>query len=120
MARRTWADGSTGNTPLNAARLNALEADIENALLALARDPSQLFTGTVTIDANGTPTSAPVVWPDGTQGTYSGTPSTTFPGVVSSYTVTYASTPMKTFIQPTITRDAATGAITNRPAITVS
>ena len=36
MAKRTWADGQTGNTPLNAARLNALENDLDAALTALA------------------------------------------------------------------------------------
>ena len=120
MPKRTWADGQIGNTPLNAARLNALEADLEAALLALARDPSQLFAGSVTNDANGAPTSANVTWPDGTTGVYSGTPSTSFPGVITSYTVTYAGTPTKTFTQPAITRDATTGAITNRPAITIT
>ena len=119
MARRTWADGQTGATPLNAARLNALEADIEAALLTLARTPEAMFTGTVTRDADGAPTSAAVVWPDGTQGTYSGTPSVNWPGAVSAYTVTYAASPTKTFTQPAVTRDAS-GRITNRPAITVS
>lgn len=120
MAKRLWADGQTGNTPLTAARLNAQEDDIEAALLQLARDPSQLFAGAITRDSNGAPTSAVVQWPDGVSGTYSGTPSGSFPGAISAYTVTRTGTPTLTFTQPAVTRDATTGLVTNRPPITVS
>jgi len=120
MPKRDWADGVLGNTPLSAARLNGLEEDLEAALLALARDPSQLFAGAVTNDANGAPISAVIEWPDGVTGTYSGTASVSFPGSVSAYTITRAGSPTVTFTQPAVTRDATTGAITNRPPITVS
>lgn len=122
MARkRTWANGATGNTPLNAERLNALEDDLDDALVQAAADPSALFAGAVTIDANGAPISAVVKWPDGVDGTYSGTASETFPGSISAYTITRAlSTGTETYTQPAVTRDATTGAITNRPPITVT
>ena len=120
MTRRTWNDGILGNTPLSAARLNQLEDDLEASLLQLARDPSQLFAGAVTNDANGAPISAVVEWPDGVTGTYSGTAAVDFPGSVSAYTVTRAGSPTVTFTQPAVTRDATTGAVTNRPPITVS
>jgi hypothetical protein len=84
--------------------------------LALARDPSQIFVGTITL-AVGAPTSAAVVWPDGTTGVYAGTPSITFPGSIDAYTITYGTT--RTYTQPAVTRDAA-GNITTQPAITVS
>jgi hypothetical protein len=119
MPKRNWVDGPLGNTPLKAAALNALEADLEAALLQLARDPSQLFSGAVTRDAAGAATSATVEWPDGVSGTYSGTASADFPGAVDSYTVTRTGTPVLTFTQPAVTRDAA-GYVTNRPPITVS
>ena len=119
MAKRTWADGQTGNTPLNAARLNALESDLEAALTALAAVPEALFSGAVNVDANGVPTSASVKWPDGTVGVYSGTASGTWLGALDAYTITYAGTPTKTYTQPAVTRDAS-GFITNRPAITVT
>ena len=115
MAKRTWADGQTGNTPLNAARLNALESDLEAALTALAAVPEALFSGAVNVDANGVPTSASVKWPDGTVGVYTGTPSPTFTGTIDAYTITYGAT--RIFTQPAVTRDA-TGTITNQPAIT--
>jgi hypothetical protein len=83
--------------------------------LALARDPSQLFVGTVTY-TNGAPTSAAVVWPDGVTGTYTGTPSVTFPGSIDSYTITHGTT---TYTQPAVTRDAS-GNVTNQPAIVES
>lgn len=119
MPKRLWVDGQNGNTPLSAGRLNQIETDVEAALLQLARDPSQLWAGAVTRDGNGAPISAVVQWPDGTTGTYSGTASVTFPGAISSYTMTYAGSPVITITQPTVTRDGA-GNITNRPALVTS
>ncbi len=119
MPKRTWADGQTGNTPLNAARLNALETDIDSSLVQLAADPSLLFSGAVTRDGNGAPTSANILWPDGVVGTYAGTVSGTWPGTISAYTITRVGTPTKTYTQPAVTRDAS-GYISNRPAITVT
>ena len=119
MAKRTWTDGVIGNTPLSAARLNDLEDDLETALTTLASVPEALFSGSVTVNGDGAPTSASVVWPDGTMGVYSGTASTSFPGAVDAYTITYAGTPTKTYTQPTVTRNGS-GFITNRPAITVT
>jgi hypothetical protein len=120
VAKRNWSDGVLGNTPLSAARLNQLEDDLDAALLQLARDPSQLFAGAITPDANGAPISAVVEWPDGVGGTYSGTASVSFPGSVSAYTVTRIGSPTVTFTQPAVTRDAISGAVTNRPPITVT
>ena len=119
MALKDWLDGVLGNTPLTAARLNARDALIEAAILQLAADPSLLFTGAVTNDANGAPVSASVTWPDGALGVYSGTPSTTFPGAVNAYTVTKVGVPTMTYTQPAVTRDTA-GNITNRPPITAN
>lgn len=120
MPKRQWNDGVLGNTPLSAARLNDLETDLEAAMLQLARDPAQLFAGAVISDENGAPTSATVEWPDGVAGVYSGTASVDFPGSVDSYTVTRTGSPTVTFTQSAVTRDATTGAVTNRPPITVS
>lgn len=119
MALNDWADGPLGGTALNASRLNQRDTLILSSLVQLAGDPSQLFSGTVTNDANGTPISAIVTWPDGATGVYSGTASTTWPGTVNSYTITKVGTPTKTYTQPAVTRDA-NGYITNRPPITVS
>lgn len=85
-----------------------------------AKNPDLLVTGTITRDSNGAATSAPVVWPDGTPGTYTATTlSTAFPGAVDAYTITYGSPVTKTYTQPAVTRDAS-GAATNVPAITVA
>lgn len=119
MPKRTWADGVLGNTPLTAARLNQLEADLEAALLQAAADPSLLFTGSVTNDATGAPVSASVTWPDGAPGIYSGTASLTWPGAIDAYTITRVGTPTVTYTQPAVTRDTA-GNITNRPPITAA
>ena len=80
--------------------------------LQLARTPEALFVGAITY-TGGAPTSAAVVWPDGTEGIYTGTPSTEFPGSIDGYTITRGTT---TYTQPAVTRDAA-GNITNQPAI---
>lgn len=120
MSKRSWVNGQAGNTPLDADRMNALEADLDAALVALARDPEALFAGAVTRDADGAATSAVVKWPDGVDGTYSGTASASFPGSINSYTITRTVTPTVTYTQPAVTRDATTGQVTNRPPITVS
>ena len=79
-----------------------------------ARTPEAMFAGAITY-TGGAPTSAAVIWPDGTTGTYTGTPSATFPGSIDSYTITYGTALIYT--QPAVSRDAA-GNITNQPAIT--
>lgn len=80
-----------------------------------------LIVGVVTRDGNGAATSAGVVWPDGTTGTYTATSvSATFPGMVDAFTVTYAGSPAKTVTQSAVTRDAVTGAVTTRPAMAVA
>lgn len=87
----------------------------------LARTPDVLISGTVTRDGNGAATSAPVVWPDGTAGTYTAdTVSTVFPGAVDAYHITYGSPVTKTYTQPAVTRDPASGVTTAVPAIVVS
>lgn len=119
VAKRNWADGVLGNTPITAAKLMELEADLDAALVQLAADPSSLFDGTVTRTTEGAPTSASVKWPGGFTGVYSGTPSTTFPSVIDAYTITRTGAPVQTFTQPAVTRDT-NGFITNRPAITIT
>ncbi|NWL32990.1 hypothetical protein [Paenarthrobacter nitroguajacolicus] len=119
MARRTWANGIIGNTPLNAARLNDLEEDLEAALMQLARSPEALFSGSVIVNDDGAPTSANVVWPDGSTGVYSGTASVAWPGAVNAYTITKTGIPVLKFTQPMVTRNES-GDITTRPAITVT
>ena len=120
MALKDCANGVLGGTPLDADRLNDRDLKIEQALMALARDPEQLFAGAITRDTNGTPISAVVKWPDGVDGNYAGTASVSFPGAVSAYTVTRVGSPTTTFTQPAVTRDATTGLVTNRPPITIT
>ena len=88
MAKRNWADGALGNTPLNAARLNQLEADLEAALLQLARNPEALFAQpeadpmASVAEPTRLVTSPPgCVWPEGAKvaGTLLMFPQSTFP-----------------------------------------
>lgn len=137
--KQTWQDGRNGGTPLTAARLNHIEDGVDAAhadlggrlsdaalsatfvpFKQLALNPDLLIVGTITRDANGAATSAPVVWPDGSPGTYTATTvSTAFPGAIDAYTITYGSPVTKTYTQPAVTRDAS-GAVTARPALVVS
>lgn len=88
--------------------------------LQLARDPDLIIVGAITRNADEAVTSAPVVWPDGALGTFTATVlSSSFPGAVDAYTVTYGSPVTRTYTQPTMTRDSA-GAVTVRPALVVT
>lgn len=76
--------------------------------------PALTYTA-VTRNTSEAATSATVVWPDGTTGTYTATVlSSAFPGGVDAYTVSYSG---HTITQPQITRDAS-GAVTAQPALT--
>lgn len=119
MRKRTWKNGQLGGTPLDEANLNDLEDDLGELLLRFGADPSMLFSGAITRNADGAPISASVVWPDGTVGVYSGTANGTWPAAIDSYTVTYAATPTITVTQPAVTRDT-NGYVTNSPAITIT
>lgn len=127
----TVTRGAYGTTPLahlagftvrnvvTAAGLGALGTG--PSVLHAAANPDTIVTGTITRDSNGAATSAGVTWPDGTTGTYTAdTVSTAFPGAVDAYHVTYGSPVTKTYTQPAVTRDPSTGAVTNRPALTVA
>jgi len=83
----------------------------------LASNPDMLTFGTITRDINSAVTSAEVVWPDGTHGTFTALVlSTTFLGAVDSYSITYNTI---TYTQPTVTRDI-NGSVITRPAIVES
>lgn len=134
--KQTWVDGPVGGTPLSATRLSHLEDGVaavtstadtlmaqvgSDAWLKLyAAVPDALIVGAITRDVNEAAISASVVWPDGTPGVYTATVlNTDFPGAVDAYIVTYGSPTVKTVTQPVVTRDT-TGAVTNRPAMTVA
>ena len=111
---------SADAVPSSVAGSSALAAEAAARRLGLAADPNLLVAGTITRDANGAATAAAVTWPDGTPGQYTATTvSSTFPGAVDAYTITYGSPVTKTYTQPAVTRNAL-GAVTNRPSITVA
>lgn len=90
-------------------------------LLAWAGNVDALVTGVVTRAASGAALAAAVTWPDGATGQYTATTvSAAFPGAVDAYTVTYvADGTTRTITQPAVTRNAS-GAVTNRPALTIA
>jgi hypothetical protein len=102
------------------ARFAVVDAELDALLAQAAANPDVLIVGAITRDANGAATSAGVVWPDGTTGAYTATVlNATHLGAVDAYTVTYAGTPVLTYTQPAVTRDA-NGAVTNRPGMVVT
>jgi hypothetical protein len=69
-------------------------------------------------DSNDVVTNATVLWPDGTYGVFLCTSNNPTWLTVDSYTITYTNAG-KTITQSTVLRNA-TGAITNKPALTIS
>lgn len=89
---------------------------VENIELwkSFAMNPDALIVGPIIRNSDGIAMSAGVVWPDGITGTYTAT--VLDDDGVLAYTVTKGSA---TYTQPTMTRDSSSGAIVDRPAITV-
>lgn len=95
-------------------------SDVTAEYALRARDPESMFEGAITRNSNGVPTSAGVKWPDGTVGTFTAdTVSTTFPGNLDAWHVTYGNPVTRTYTQPAVTRNAS-GDLTAQPAIVVS
>lgn len=125
--RSLWKNIPDVSTPITAEAMNHIEdgvaaahSELDARLASLARTPEALIAGAITRDGNGAATSAPVVWPDGTPGTYTAlVVSTAHPGAVDSYQVTYGNQVSKTYTQPTVTR-GTDGAVTVCPAIVES
>jgi hypothetical protein len=116
--KANWSNTDT----FTAADANKVAGAVNSAvsLAQAAKNPDLLIAGSIARDANDAVTSAAVVWPDGTPGTFTAdTLSTAFPGAVDGYHITYGNPVTKTFTQPAITRNA-NGAATNVPAIVVS
>lgn len=137
-APATIADGSVTNTKIAADSVSKnqlqqtlrdeIDAKLTKAVaddtyvpyLNLAKNPELIITGAITRDSNEALTSAAVIWPDGTPGTFTAeTLSTAHPGAVDGYRITYGSPATRTYTQPTMTRNAA-GAVTSVPAMVVS
>src|SRR5689334_1164667 len=110
-------DGTVGGTkgsPLSS-------SVVTGSAVQWAAQPESLISGAITRDSNDAAIEAPVVWPDGDTGVYKATTvSTSFPGAVDAYTITKVKgETTKTYTQSAVTRDAS-GAVTNRPAISVA
>lgn len=71
-----------------------------------------------TRDSDGVITTASVVWPDGSTGTFTRTTKNSTFLTIDAYTVTHANSG-KTATQSAVTRDAS-GNVTAQPAITIS
>jgi hypothetical protein len=124
------ADGSTRNDDLDYAAMvnpntNEFHDDVKAALArsfvtltAAAKNPDLLIVGSITRNADGVITAAAVVWPDGSAGTFT-TEAIDPSGAINRYRITYGSPAVRTFTQPTITRNSSGAAVTV-PQIVVS
>lgn len=72
----------------------------------------------ITRNSAGVVTSATVVWPDGSAGTFTATTVNSTYNAVDAYTVTHT-TSGQTVTQAAVTRDSS-GAVTTKPALTVA
>lgn len=88
-------------------------------LIAVTNASAFTFTSK-TLDANEAITTGTVTWPDGTAGVFTTTTaSSTFPGAVDAFTLTYIGTTTKTVTQGMVTRNTD-GVITAKPQPTVA
>jgi hypothetical protein len=103
-------------TPIDLDDLGGVSPEVN--LLGLAYQLDPLVATVATSDPAGAPLTRTVRWPDGAAGAFTITRDAA--SSVSGYVVTHVlAGTTSTFTQPTITRDA-NGAVTSRPAITVS
>jgi hypothetical protein len=118
-ASTAYADAAVA---VEKSRAQAFEATLPAtyaSFIGLAKVPDQIITGSITRNANEVVTSAAVVWPDGTTGTFTADTIGAL-NTIDAYHITYGRpTVIHTYTQPTITRDA-TGAATTVPAIVVT
>jgi hypothetical protein len=103
--------GAAGSDPVTVA-----SSQVTGLLATMAQDPELIITGSITRNSSNVVTSAAVVWPDATTGTYTSLTFDSATGAVNSYQITKGAA---TYTQPTLTRNSA-GAVTNRPAIVVT
>lgn len=75
-------------------------------------------SGTISRDANDVPTGFDVVWPDGSDGTFTTTANDTTTGAIDSFTITHTDSG-KTVTQAAVTRNADS-AVTVKPALEVA
>lgn len=111
---------SLGGTSTVAIPTQAAGDTYTSLLKVQAGNPDAMVSGTITRNTDGAATTFTVLWPDGATGTFTGAPSTAFPGAVDAWTITHTlNGTTQTYTQPTVTRDA-NGAVTNRPNIVVT
>jgi len=106
---------TSGTTLIASDVPNLSTLQITNLHADLVKNPDLLIVGSITRNSNDVVTSAAVVWPDGTTGTFTtDTINSTFQAI-DAYHISYGAT---TYYQDAITRNA-NGAATNVPAIRV-
>lgn len=88
---------------------------------SLAANPDQLIFGTIDRDSDGVITTAEVIWPDGTSGTFTVEEKNSTFLTIDSYTITYEpiGEDVVTYTQGHIDRDT-NGAVIERPEIGVT
>lgn len=114
----SWVQSSRGWSAQDVAGLIG-GADISPQTLIAWTEAESYEPMSVTRDSDGVLSTAAVQWPDGSAGTLTVTTRNDDWLAVDAYTITHDDS-AKTVAQPAVTRDAETGAITMKPALTVS
>ena len=120
-------DDGTGDSFYDAAgKLNANDAGLAGGANVFDQTLREWVEGgayeatAISFDADGVVTTATVKWPDGSAGTYTTVTKNTDFLTVDSYTISHTDSG-KTVTQSAVTtRDATTGDVTAKPALTVS
>ena len=120
-------DDGTGDSFYDAAgKLNANDAGLAGGANVFDQTLREWVEGgayeatAISFDADGVVTTATVKWPDGSAGTFTTTATDATWLAVNSYTITHTASG-KTVTQSAVTtRDATTGDVTAKPALTVA
>lgn len=112
----TYPDRSAGDTA-HQQHHDGLHG-VHNARLIVWASAGAFTSETITLDVDNVPSSANVVWPDGSAGVWTRTAKNATWLTVDAYTVTHAASGV-TVTQPAVTRNAD-GHVTDRPALTIA
>src|SRR5690606_8846218 len=113
-----WVQSSRGWSEADVAGLIG-GSDVSPQTLVAWTEAEAYEPTSVTRNSNGVATSAVVKWPDGSEGAFTATTINDTWGTIDAYVITHADSGLSV-TQTAVTRDPVTGAVTTKPALTVT
>ena len=113
-----WVQSSRGWSEADVAGLIG-GSDVSPQTLVAWTEAEAYEPTSVTRNSNGVATSAVVKWPDGSEGAFTATTINDTWGTIDAYVITHADSGLSV-TQAAVTRDPTTGAVTTKPALTVT